>query len=67
MTPRLRWQKSSFSEGDSENCIEVGTGLAGYLHLRESDAPATVLATSGPGLLALLYGIKDGRLNQASR
>jgi hypothetical protein len=60
MIPRLRWQKSSFSEGGSENCVEVGTGLAGHLHLRESDTPGIVIPTAAAALAALFGVVKSG-------
>ncbi|MEU8653749.1 DUF397 domain-containing protein [Streptomyces sp. NPDC048737] len=54
----LNWQKSSFS-GDGSNCVYVAATPTGTLHLRESDAPDTVLTTTTPGLRALISGLKN--------
>ncbi|MBA2944326.1 DUF397 domain-containing protein [Streptomyces himalayensis] len=56
----LRWQKSSFSEGGAANCVELALTPTGTPHLRESDTPATVIATTPAALRALLRGIKAG-------
>lgn len=40
------WQKSTYSDGgDGNDCIELASTPA-VLHLRESDAPGTVLTTA---------------------
>jgi len=39
------WQKSSFSE-DQVNCIYVTATPDRTIHLRESDKPRTILATT---------------------
>lgn len=54
----LHWQKSSYS-GDSSNCVYVAATPTGTVHLRESAAPDTVLTTTGPGLHALISGLKN--------
>ena len=56
---RLEWQKSSYSEGSADTCVELATDLAGRSHLRESDTPATVIATTPVALRAFLRGIKE--------
>ncbi|MEU7042673.1 DUF397 domain-containing protein [Streptomyces varsoviensis] len=57
--PRLSWQKSSFSSGDGNTtCVEVAARGTGSVHLRESDAPRTVLSTSKPAMRALLGWVK---------
>jgi hypothetical protein len=54
------WQKSSFSTGDpNQNCLEVAPGAGGFLHLRESDDPATVLASTPARLAALLRRLRQ--------
>jgi hypothetical protein len=53
----LVWQKSSFSEGGAANCIELASGTAGTLRLRESDDPQTVLITTSARLSSLLNAI----------
>jgi hypothetical protein len=60
---QLRWQKSSFSEGHTENCVEVATGTAGTTHVRESDDPSTVITTTPHAFGALVRRIKAGQLD----
>ncbi|MFH9862285.1 DUF397 domain-containing protein [Streptomyces sp. NPDC017202] len=60
----LNWQKSSFS-GDGSNCVNVAASPTGTVHLRESDAPDTVLTTTSPGLRALISGLKERQRNDA--
>ncbi|GAA2716218.1 MULTISPECIES: DUF397 domain-containing protein [Streptomyces] len=57
MTATLRWQKSSFSGGNGENCIEVAAQGEGIV-VRERDAPRTVLTLSPTQLRALLRTLK---------
>ncbi|MFI2029503.1 DUF397 domain-containing protein [Streptomyces buecherae] len=59
----LAWQKSSFSEPGSDNCVELAADPAGAPHLRESADPATVITTTRPALRALLSSVKVGRLD----
>ncbi|MFF4487483.1 DUF397 domain-containing protein [Streptomyces sp. NPDC001544] len=57
MSSALRWQKSSYSAGDSDNdCLEIAA--APSLHLRESDDPTTVLTPTPTALHALLTTLK---------
>jgi hypothetical protein len=52
------WQKSSFSGGgDGNECLELAAAPIGPA-LRESDDPATVLATTPTRLAALLSALK---------
>jgi hypothetical protein len=54
------WQKSSYSDGgDGNDCVELAATPT-TLHLRESDAPATVLTTTRPVLTDLLHAIHAG-------
>jgi hypothetical protein len=57
------WQKSSYSEGGADTCVELATDLAGRIHLRESDTPATVIAATRVALRAFLRGIKGTALS----
>lgn len=60
---QLNWLKSSFSTGDGDNCVEVAAGAAGATHLRESDDPRTVVATSPAAFGVLVRGIKAGEFD----
>ncbi|MFC4505925.1 MULTISPECIES: DUF397 domain-containing protein [Streptomyces] len=62
-TPVNRWQKSSFSGVDGEDCVEVAHA-APHVLLRESDSPATVLMVPPVSLLALIRQVRT--LNSAS-
>ncbi|MFH9858853.1 DUF397 domain-containing protein [Streptomyces sp. NPDC017202] len=58
MTAPDNWQKSSYSGGgDGSNCLELAATPT-TLHLRESDAPTTVLTTSPAPLTHLLDAIR---------
>lgn len=60
MPSPIQWQKSTFSGGGShEDCIEMAGTRTG-IQLRESEAPADVLTTTGAPLRALLAAIKSG-------
>ncbi|MET9507232.1 DUF397 domain-containing protein [Streptomyces flavidovirens] len=62
MAQPLEWQKSSFSgAGDGGNCVEIATSR-GTVLLRESDAPADVLALTPTALASLLRVLRPGRL-----
>ncbi len=44
MTEAIRWQKSSYSGGDTgQNCVELSKD-GGVIRLRESDSPDTVIS-----------------------
>nr|WSX78600.1 DUF397 domain-containing protein [Streptomyces sp. NBC_00899] len=58
---KAQWRKSSYSNGDGGNCIEVANGLTGVLPVRDSKDP------EGPALLfptaawsAFVAGVKAG-------
>ncbi|WP_128432715.1 DUF397 domain-containing protein [Streptomyces cyaneus] len=58
MSQPLRWQKSSYSAGDSDNdCLEIASTPT-TLHLRESDDPTTTLAPTPTALHALITVLK---------
>ncbi|MFF2662663.1 DUF397 domain-containing protein [Kitasatospora sp. NPDC058032] len=59
---QLDWQKSSFS-GDQANCVEIRTGAAGLVELRESDDGGIVLPTNPAAFADLLNAIKTGELD----
>ncbi|WP_406197665.1 DUF397 domain-containing protein [Streptomyces europaeiscabiei] len=66
MSQILRWQKSSFSAGDSDNdCLEIST-TSTTLRLRESDSPATILSPSATALHALLSTLRNGSRTSTS-
>jgi hypothetical protein len=56
----LAWQKSSFSGGAQDNCVEVAPGT-GHVHLRESDDPGVVLSADRSVFRALVTHLKAAR------
>ncbi|MCY0931952.1 DUF397 domain-containing protein [Streptomyces sp. H27-H1] len=62
MSASIKWQKSSFSGGGGENCIEVGQE-PGRIVMRESDDPGIVLTTSPEKLAAFIKGVKAGEFD----
>ncbi|MFF8566203.1 DUF397 domain-containing protein [Streptomyces albidoflavus] len=58
----IEWQKSSFSGGNGENCVEVAHH-EGAILLRESDQPDQVIATTPAKLAAFLAGVKAGEFD----
>ncbi|MEU9110347.1 DUF397 domain-containing protein [Streptomyces sp. NPDC048483] len=61
--PQLCWQKSSFSEPGSDQCVEVAATPSGTRHLRESDAPQTVMTTILAAFRDLVRSVKAGDLD----
>ncbi|MER5397774.1 DUF397 domain-containing protein [Streptomyces sp. NPDC002599] len=60
MSTPYTWQKSSFSGGGEGNaCVELASTPVA-LHLRESDAPGTVLTTTPAPVGHLLQAIRTG-------
>ncbi|MEU6482474.1 DUF397 domain-containing protein [Streptomyces sp. NPDC046887] len=58
------WRKSSFSTDAEGNCIEIAPEPEGDgVLIRESDAPASVVATSREKLRAFLLGAKAGEFD----
>jgi len=55
------WQRSSFSGGGGNNCVEVAATDSGVT-LRESDSPTDVLVTGRGALLSLIRGVKAGTI-----
>ncbi|MFM9700749.1 DUF397 domain-containing protein [Streptomyces europaeiscabiei] len=61
MAQALNWQRSTFSGGAEGNaCVELAAA-PDDLHLRESDAPTTVIATTPTPVAHLLRAITSGR------
>ncbi|MEV0280429.1 DUF397 domain-containing protein [Streptomyces sp. NPDC050610] len=59
MAQDIKWQKSSFSAGqDAANCVELAA-VGNVVLLRESDAPANVLALTRPALVGLLGALRQ--------
>ncbi|MDX3845087.1 DUF397 domain-containing protein [Streptomyces europaeiscabiei] len=55
------WRKSTFSDGgEGDTCVELAA-TPDDLHLRESDAPTTVIATTPTPVAHLLHAITTGR------
>ncbi|WP_275561056.1 DUF397 domain-containing protein [Streptomyces sp. 5-6(2022)] len=65
MSP-LQWRKSSFSTGDAANCVELAADSTGRPHLRESDDPEVVIATTPAALRAFLRAARAGTLDRPS-
>ncbi|GAA2400107.1 hypothetical protein GCM10010420_28450 [Streptomyces glaucosporus] len=62
----LSWQKSSFSGGGGNNCVEVaadGDGIA----MRESTDPARTLTADRAAFRALLRTARAGELDHLTR
>ncbi|MGY0058739.1 DUF397 domain-containing protein [Streptomyces sp. LZ34] len=64
---RLTWRKSSFSTGEAANCVELAADPTGTPHLRESDDPEVVIATTPAALRAFLRGAKAGEFDWLAR
>lgn len=62
MSASIQWQKSSFSGGGGENCVEVAQH-DGNIVMRESDAPGDIITTSRDKLAAFIKGVKAGEFD----
>lgn len=62
MSREIKWQKSSFSSGDSPQCLETAM-VAGEILLRESDDPDVIVKTTPEKLAAFILGIKNGEFD----
>jgi hypothetical protein len=58
----IKWQKSSFSGGGGENCVEVADHDGG-IKMRESDDPTSVIVTSHEKFAAFVAGVKAGEFD----
>ncbi|MET9359837.1 DUF397 domain-containing protein [Streptomyces sp. NPDC006632] len=59
----VRWRRSTYSNGDGGNCVEVADNLAGVVPVRDSKAP------NGPALIipagawvSFVRAVKDAAL-----
>lgn len=59
---KLTWQKSSFSGGGGEQCLEIAEGVGAIL-LRESDEPNIIATLRRSNLGTLLRHVKAGGLD----
>ncbi|KOX33057.1 MULTISPECIES: DUF397 domain-containing protein [unclassified Streptomyces] len=57
------WQKSSFSGGGGENCVELKRAHDGAIKMRESDDPNVVVSTTPEKLAAFIAGVKAGEFD----
>ncbi|MFE2496563.1 DUF397 domain-containing protein [Streptomyces scopuliridis] len=62
MSARIQWQKSSFSGGGGEQCVEIAEHN-GEILMRESDDPNVVTATSRTKFAAFIAGVKAGEFD----
>lgn len=62
MSADLTWQKSSFSGGGGEQCVEIAENDSEIL-IREGDAPNTVAITSRSKFAAFIRGVKAGEFD----
>ncbi|MDX3225813.1 DUF397 domain-containing protein [Streptomyces sp. ME19-01-6] len=62
--PQLTWRKSSFSTGEAANCVELAADPTGTPHLRESDDPEAVIATTPAALRAFLRAARAGEFDR---
>ncbi|MGW1075450.1 DUF397 domain-containing protein [Streptomyces sp. NPDC002537] len=63
MSTDIRWQKSSFSTGGGEQCVEIAA-QADTVWIRESDVPGVVARANRGGFAALLARVKAGRFDR---
>ncbi|MTE19905.1 DUF397 domain-containing protein [Streptomyces sp. TRM43335] len=62
MPDSTTWTKSSFSEGEGANCVEV-TRDGDRVLIRESDRPDEIVVTTPAKLDAFLKGVKAGEFD----
>lgn len=62
MNPDIEWQKSSFSGGGGENCVEVAHNAKSIV-MRESDEPSLILTTTPAKFRAFILGVKAGEFD----
>ncbi|OKH99829.1 hypothetical protein A6A06_22470 [Streptomyces sp. CB02923] len=63
---KLTWQKSSFSGGGGEQCVEIAE-IAESIFFRESDDPNVVATLSRGNFGALIRRVKVGNLDHHTR
>jgi hypothetical protein len=64
--PQQTWQKSTFSDGAGDNCVELAAS-PDAIHLRESDAPGAIVSTDRTALSALIIAIKAGEFDHLAQ
>lgn len=62
MNSEIKWQKSSFSGGGGEQCLELAE-VAGEILVRESDDPDVIVKTTQAKLRAFVLGAKNGEFD----
>ncbi|MEV8414777.1 DUF397 domain-containing protein [Streptomyces niveus] len=62
MNPEITWQKSSFSGGGGEQCVEIAENNGDIL-MRESDDPNAITTTSREKFAAFIAGVKAGEFD----
>jgi hypothetical protein len=63
---RAGWRKSSYSNGQGGNCVEVAANVVGTVGVRDSkNVPGPELAVSGQAWSALIQGIKNREFDLA--
>ncbi|TVL92468.1 DUF397 domain-containing protein [Streptomyces sp. SAJ15] len=62
MSADIQWQRSSFSGGGGEQCIELAQTSDAIL-IRESDDPRAVITTTRSKLDAFISGVKAGEFD----
>lgn len=64
MTGEIKWQKSSFSGGDTnQDCVELAAVADEVILIRESDEPDQIVRTSRTKLRAFVLGVKAGEFD----
>ncbi|MDT0446604.1 DUF397 domain-containing protein [Streptomyces johnsoniae] len=53
----VRWRKSSYSNMDGGNCVEVADGVAGVVPVRDSKRPGPVVVVSAGAWRAFVQGV----------
>ncbi|MEU3184693.1 DUF397 domain-containing protein [Streptomyces sp. NPDC006923] len=62
MSTPIKWQKSSFSGGGGEQCVEIAEHNGAIL-MRESDDPNMVTTTDRSKFAAFIAGVKAGEFD----
>ncbi|MEU2425224.1 DUF397 domain-containing protein [Streptomyces sp. NPDC007851] len=58
----ISWRKSSYSNTDGGECLEVAAGIPSHIHVRDSKAPSHgTLFLGAPAWAAFVDGVKQGR------
>ncbi|WP_018656053.1 DUF397 domain-containing protein [Actinomadura flavalba] len=60
----IEWRKSTRSQGDGGNCVELSTNVTEAVRIRDSKNPTGPhLALTRPHLAGLLTDVKSGSLD----